>query len=87
MGEKYPPSPYGKPLDKTTNAYKAFIAKKWFTPEEFGLLLADIDPSSFDDSFKANAEMYAKAGWAIRLIEEEVKAVEETGEDYEDVPF
>lgn len=84
--KKYPPSPYGKPFDKTTVAYKAFTAKQTFTPEEFALLLAGLDPASFDGSIASNSVMWEKAGWALRLIQEGIKDVKDT-EDYDDVPF
>lgn len=83
MGEKYPPSPYGRPFDKTTAAYKAFIAKRSFTPDEFACLLADIDPRTFDGSLSANSVKQEKIGAFLRLLEEDLKEVE----GYEDVPF
>lgn len=83
MGEKYPPSPYGKSFDKTTAAYKAFIAKRSFTPEEFACLLANVDPCSFDGSLAANSVKQEKIGAFLRLLEENLKEVE----DYDDVPF
>lgn len=83
MGEKYPPSPYGKPFDKTTMAYKAFTAKRSFTLDEFACLLAGIDPCSFDGSLAANSVKQEKIGAFLRLLEEDLKEVE----DYDDVPF
>lgn len=82
MGEKYPPSPYGKPFDKTTLAYKAFTAKRSFTPDEFACLLAGIDPCSFDGSLASDSVKQEKIGAFLRLLAEDLKEVEDI-----DVPF
>lgn len=83
MGDTNSPSPYGKPFDKTSAAYKAFAAKRRFTLDEFACLLADVDPFSFDDSSASNSVKREKIGAFLRLLDEDLKEVE----DYEDVPF
>ena len=83
MGEKYPPSPYGKPFDKTTTVYKAFTAKRSFTPNEFACLLAGVDPFSFDGSAESNSVKREKIGAFLRLLDEDLKEVK----DFSDDPF
>ena len=84
MGAKYPPSPYGKPIDRESTRFQAFAAKRFFTPEEFACLLAGVDPTTFDGSLASDDVFSVKAGGYLRLIEEEITERKKVDDD---VPF
>lgn len=73
---------YGKVLDKNGLPFKAFSKKKFFKLDEFACILANIDPLSFDDSFKSGAEFDKKVGLMLRLLREEEKEPESLDDWY-----
>lgn len=73
MQGKLQPAIYGKPIDKTALSYKAFIAKKFFTPREFACLLAEIDPTSFDGTTESEQVFLSKVQSYVNAIEENIE--------------
>lgn len=70
-------SQYGTPIDKTSMSYRAFISKKWFKPSEFACLLAEVDPQSFDGSYKSYDVYEVKVAPYVRLIEEHLEEIDD----------